>query len=323
MVGRRSVVSAAVTLLALGSGSAALAAPASDAASPTAAGSAVGTASWCTAGARVSVATAGAGFSAAECSAEDLTIVSGAASVRVPARGQAVSIDVLTTRGASQLSVARDAAGNVTLAGDTPQSPTRTASACSSTGYQLIGYRIQGTYTWSYNPAGAPGSVAGAAARTLTAATANITNGRNDCGLRTKPRTSHRYTGTTGAAPGISAAAQCSSNDGRSVSGWKPLTAGGVLAVTCTYYNPATRVVIASDVAINTRFSWSVSAASCRNAYDLKGVMVHERGHTFGLGHSTADTGLTMYPSVRACDFSKSTLGKGDVQGLVRIYGAA
>lgn len=319
MADRCRFVSGAVAALALASGSAALAAPA------TAAGSA-GPAPWCTAGATVSVATAGSGFSAAQCGTDDLTIADGAAAVRLPARGETVSTDVLTTRGSALLTVARDRSGNVTINAPAaiqrvPQRTASAASACSSSGFALLGYHIRGTYTWSYNPAGAPRSVAAAAARTLSAATTDITSGRNDCGLRTKPRTSQRYAGSTGSAPGISAAAQCAGNDGRSVSGWKSLSAQGVLAVTCTYFSSG--VVLASDAAINTRFSWALSARSCHNAYDLKGVMTHERGHTFGLGHSTADPGLTMYPSVRACDFSKSTLGKGDLAGLIRIYGAA
>lgn len=318
-MGRRcTFVASAVAVIAVGSGSTALAAPP---ASDTTA------ASWCAPGGQLSVSTARAGFSAADCAVEDLTIVSGQARVRIPPRGQTVSTDVLTTRGSTVLTVTRDRSGNVAITTDPPQAteppqrPSKATSACSSSGFAVLGYRIRGTYTWAYNPAGAPASVAAAAVQTLTAATGNITSGRNDCGLGTKPKTSHRYAGRTGATPGLSAAAQCAGNDGRSVTGWKSLTAPGVLAVTCTYSSGG--VVLASDVAINTRFSWSVSARSCRNAYDLKGVMVHERGHTFGLDHSTADPGLTMYPSVRSCDFSKSTLGKGDVLGLVRIYGAA
>jgi Matrixin len=313
VVQRRMFPSSALATVAL-VGSAVLAVPAS-------AGTGATPASWCTPGATVSASTAGNGFSAAECAAERLTIVSGPAAVRLPARGETISAEVLTTRGSAVLTVARDGSGNVTIATAAPQRPALALSACSSSGYTLLGYHVRGSYTWSYDPANAPRSVSGVAASTLRAATSDITNGRNDCGLRTKPRTAHRYAGTTGSAPGINAAAQCAGNDGRSVTGWKPLTARGVLAVTCTYVTAG--VVAASDAAINTRFAWSVSAAHCRNAYDLKGVMTHERGHTFGLGHSTADPGLTMYPSVPTCDFSKSTLGRGDLLGLIRIYGAA
>jgi hypothetical protein len=50
--------------------------------------------------------------------------------------------------------------------------------------------------------------------------------------------------------------------------------------------------------------------------------MTHERGQTFGLGHVSekAHGKLTMSPSIRACQKSERTLGKGDVLGLNRKY---
>lgn len=324
MFGRRLGLSGAA-LLALGTGSAVLAAPAAVALPGRTTGTSAAP-TWCAPGAVVSASAVGTGFSAADCAVEDLQITDGPASVRLPARGQTVSADVLTTGGSVVLTVTRDGSGNVTVTRGAPagaqlKTPTTAASACSSSAYTLLGYHVRGTYTWSYNSSGAPSSVAGVAAKALTAATGNITGGRNDCGLRLRPRTAQHYAGLTRAAPGIAAAAQCARNDGRNVTGWKPLTARGVLAVTCTYSSGG--VVAASDAAINSRYPWTVSARGCRNAYDLTGVLTHERGHTFGLGHATADPGLTMYPSVRACDFSKRTLGKGDLLGLVHIYGAA
>lgn len=310
---RRTLLSVGLALAAVGSGAVASAA-AADTARPV----------WCAAGGSVSAASVAGGFSASQCARDDVTVVDGAASVRLPARGESVTASVLTTSGASLLTVARSAAGRVTIrheAPTTPASPTTTASACSSGDYVTLGYHVSGSYKWAYNPAGAPRSVAKAAASTLKVATTNITAGRDDCGIGSKPRTSNTYLGTTKAAPGLTSTARCGGNDGRSVTGWKSLSAGGVLAVTCTYTRGA--VVVASDAAINTRFAWSTSKAFCHNAYDLKGVMTHERGHTFGLGHATGDPALTMYPSVRACDFTKSTLGRGDLLGLLRIYGSA
>lgn len=278
---------------------------------------------WCADGARVSVSNLPAGFAAGTCEAA-VTVVNGAASVRLPARGTAVTASVLTTRGEDMLTVARAASGAVTVGRDGVPSGSDTAqSACSSSGYQVLGYHVAGGYRWSYTGRGAPANVAGSAAGVIRTATTNITSGRDDCGIAGRPATSHRYLGTTGTAPGITSSASCGSNDGKSVTGWKSLSAPGVLAVTCTYYNTGTHAVAASDAAINTRYRWAVSRSGCSNAYDLEGVMTHERGHTFGLGHSTADPGLTMYPSVRACDFSKATLGRGDLLGLFKIYGKA
>ena len=280
-------------------------------------------AAWCQAGNSVAASAVPADFDAATCAVDDVTFVDGPAAVRMPVRGQSVSVHVTTVRGDRVLTVARALDGAVAVRrGDAaPTGPDSTASACSSSGFQRLGYHVVGSYRWSYNPANAPGSVAGAAANQIRTATSNITSGRDDCGIAGKPRTSHSYLGTTGARPNISAQPSCRSNDGRNVTGWERLNSNQILAVTCTWFRSGR--VLASDVAINTRFGWANSRATCNREFDLQGVMTHERGHTYGLGHTTADQGLTMYPSVRACDFSKRTLGRGDLLGLFRIYGQA
>lgn len=280
-----------------------------------------GEASWCRSGATVDIARLPVSFGTGVCSRADLTVRSGAAQVRLPARGQTVTASVLTTSGGAELTVARGRDGFVRINPGAPGGTGTTASACSSNGHTILPYKWTHRYGWTYNPRNMPGSVAGRAGDAIRAATTNITAGHDGCGIPGNPRASHRYNGKTSAAPGITPSAGCGSNDGRNVTGWKSLTASGVLAVTCTYYSGSQAV--ASDAAINTRFRWSLSPSSCSGAYDLKGVMTHERGHTFGLGHTTADQALTMYPSVRSCDFSKSSLGKGDLTGLFAIYGKA
>ena len=72
------------------------------------------------------------------------------------------------------------------------------------------------------------------------------------------------------------------------------------------------------DVRFNNAFSWQTSSG-CSNGYDLAGVSTHEFGHAVGLGHSSV-TGATMYPSVRACDFSVSSLANDDRAGYSAIY---
>ena len=251
-----------------------------------------------------------------------------AAAVRVPARGLTVSAAVLTVSGDQLLTVARSAGGSVTIrrglpARSAPDAPAA-STACSSSAFVDLGYQVGGTYGWHYNGKSAPGNVAGSALANLKTATSNITSGKDDCGIAGKPKTAQSFAGTTSKAPGITSDARCGSGpDQVNVTGWKSLTASGVLAVTCTYYN-GSHNVIDSDAAINTKFKWVTAASGCSGAYDLQGVMTHERGHTFGLGHPaaiTANKGLTMYPSVASCDFSKRTLGRGDLLGLFKIYG--
>ena len=72
------------------------------------------------------------------------------------------------------------------------------------------------------------------------------------------------------------------------------------------------------DVRFNNAFNWQTSS-TCTNGYDLAGVSTHEFGHAVGLGHTNV-TGATMYPSVRACDFSVSSLANDDKAGYSSIY---
>ena len=290
-------------------------------------------AAWCTPGAEVAAATLPERLAEGACDRGDVTVADGAARVPLPRPGQTVSASVLSTSGARTLTVARDDAGALVVRrGAGTAAPAGAAdgtarTACGSSSFVDLGYQVGGTYDWRYNGRNAPANVAGAALAALKTATNNITNGNDDCGIAGKPRTSNAYRGTTTAAPGITADARCgSSPDQVNITGWKSLTASGVLAVTCTYSFTGSGDVADSDAAINTRYRWTTTPAGCRGAYDLTGVMTHERGHTFGLGHpsaTTANRGLTMYPSVAACDFSIRTLGKGDLLGLFRIYGKA
>lgn len=72
------------------------------------------------------------------------------------------------------------------------------------------------------------------------------------------------------------------------------------------------------DVRFNRQFSWQTSS-SCSGGHDLTGVATHEFGHAVGLGHSSVGAS-TMYPSVAACDFSKSSLDSDDKAGYSAIY---
>ncbi|MGI8697984.1 MAG: matrixin family metalloprotease, partial [Mycobacteriales bacterium] len=284
------------------------------------------------AGATVSAAALPERLAAGSCDRADVIIRDGAAGVALPARGITVSAAVLTLDGDQLLAVARELDGSLTIrrgeaARTAPVAPTSASSACTSSAFVDLGYQVGGGYAWKYNGKGAPANVAGSALANLKTATANITSGRDDCGIAGKPRTGQSFTGTTTAAPGITTDARCAPNpDQVNITGWKALSASGVLAVTCTYSFTGSHDVADSDAAINSKFRWATSPSGCNNAYDLQGVMTHERGHTFGLGHpaaTSANQGLTMYPSVRACDFSIRTLGKGDLLGLFNIYGKA
>lgn len=281
-----------------------------------------GAAGWCRPGATVDITRLPSSYDAMTCARDDLTLANGAARVRVPARGETVAASVLTVAGEDQLVASRAPNGMVTVSRAASATRAATASGCTSNAFVKLGYRWTTAYGWAYNPRNAPASVAGAAAAALQRATTNMTAGRDDCGIASTPRVAQRYLGSTSLGTGITAAGSCQTNDGKSVTAWMSVNLAGVLAGTCTWSKGG--VAQSSDVVINTRYQWTVRSAGCRGAYDLTGVMTHERGHTFGLGHpaaTAANEGLTMYPAVASCDFSKRTLGKGDLSGLLAIYG--
>lgn len=294
------------------------------------AGSGAQPATWCAPGAAVAASALPARLAAGTCDRADVTVRDGAAAVALPARGITVSAAVLTVDGDQLLTVSRHLDGSLAIRRGRPAVTAPAAPAasngCSSSAFVDLGYQVDGGYAWKYNGKGAPANVAGSALANIKTATTNITSGRDACGIAGKPRTGQSFTGTTTKAPGLTSDARCQSGpDQVNVTGWKALTANGVLAVTCTY-SFGNGDVADSDVAINSKFKWATASSGCSNAYDLQGVMTHERGHTFGLGHpaaTSANQGLTMYPSVRACDFSIRTLGKGDLLGLFHIYGKA
>ena len=72
------------------------------------------------------------------------------------------------------------------------------------------------------------------------------------------------------------------------------------------------------DVRFNNQFDW-VNSQGCSGGFDLEGVSTHEFGHAVGLGHSSVGNS-TMYPSIAACDFSKSSLASDDRNGYKAIY---
>jgi hypothetical protein len=75
-----------------------------------------------------------------------------------------------------------------------------------------------------------------------------------------------------------------------------------------------------SDIAFNTGYSWSTSGT--RN-YDVQSTVLHELGHTIGLGdlygksQFTSDTRQVMHYYTGI----KRTLGNGDKNGAWILYG--
>ena len=93
--------------------------------------------------------------------------------------------------------------------------------------------------------------------------------------------------------------------------GWARL-AGGTLGV--TWSTPGG--IDEADMAINTRYAWSLGCTQQGSAYDLQSVLLHENGHVAGLDHSTDRTAV-MYPSYQT---ARCALAQDDRNGIAALY---
>jgi Matrixin len=260
----------------------------------------------------------------------------------LPAPGQSIYVEAVTTGGAQELEVVRYRDGTVELeyVGDESQgaqeepaiAPAATRPGdCSDRAYTDLDYRVESTLSWYFNPDTTPNELTRKGAENaIRAGGANITNTKNNCRLgdRVPRENGLSYGGPTSAHAQLSENGRCLRPDNRTVVSFGSLPKGA-LAVHCTVmvviqggYNS----VRASDIMINkAHYNWTTrpGARSCKAQYDLESVVTHEHGHTFGLGHvSEASHGsLTMSERINGtCQSSERTLGRGDVLGLDRKY---
>ena len=152
----------------------------------------------------------------------------------------------------------------------------------------------------SYNPAGQP--VNGATALGATYSPWSSVSGSN-----------YRITsgGTTSRCPSL--VRECPGaqrNDRFNDVGWARLS-NGTLGVTWS-----TSGVDEADMAINTRYRWSLGCTAVSGAFDLQSVFLHENGHVAGLGHST-DVNAVMYPSYQT---ARCALAADDRAGIATLY---
>ncbi len=87
----------------------------------------------------------------------------------------------------------------------------------------------------------------------------------------------------------------------------------GILAF--AYYPPSNGGAIAGDMALDSSENWTIGGTGI----DLFSVVLHELGHSLGLGHST-DINAVMYPYYSS---AISGLDADDIAGIQHIYGAA
>jgi len=257
-------------------------------------------------------------------------------SVRVPAAGEGVQAAAQSTSGDITLTVSRTVDGAVVVKTDTHRHgqadehgvaqaataiSTRPSAAktCTDSAYTLSGWKLP-SFTWYYNPAGTPASLAGTAASAISTATQALSTACGQKSLKLVPS----YAGQTSAEAQVGTAGNCTGNDGRNVIGWRA-GAGKWLGMTCTYYKTVNgrNTVTGTDTALNTQYRFFTSTANCTSAYDLQSVVLHERGHSLGLNHvdQTTHASAVMTPALSPCTAGKRTLGLGDYRGLAAMYG--
>ncbi|OLF15336.1 hypothetical protein, partial [Actinophytocola xanthii] len=123
---------------------------------------------------------------------------------------------------------------------------------CQAKPYALAAWRMPATFTWYYNPAAAPASVAASALPAIKSATNTLFSARSRCGTATTTVTTGVYAGTSTKAAQVSPKGTCTGNDNVSVTSWGALPAS-VLAYTCVYYRTGSKTVLSSDVLIDNK----------------------------------------------------------------------
>ena len=177
----------------------------------------------------------------------------------------------------------------------------------------------------------------------IKSGTKNIVTARNSCGLAdvVGPTSAYKGTSSTGAQIYIDTGGAGSGDDMhrcRTTSdGQNRVDFGKLIAPTvglaCTWWTSSdgTHWFIASaDIRLKKTAPWTLTpdADDCLNLIDIQGVMTHERGHAFGLGHTTpvaspnqyTHANQTMFPATFSCTSYARTLGKGDHTGLNFLY---
>lgn len=111
--------------------------------------------------------------------------------------------------------------------------------------------------------------------------------------------------------------------DEHNVVSWAFMSDSNVIAITYVWYYVATKEIVECDTIFSTRFVWSLDPPS-PSAMSVRNIATHEAGHWISLGdlNPYKDSLLTMYAYSTYGETIKETLGKGDVLGVQKAYGA-
>ena len=270
------------------------------------------------------------------------TVVDRGLGVVVPPPGHTVRAVAASASGHDEIAVATARNGTVRILAAGPETrPSKAALAgspcddcippCEDDAFTLFSGRprVRTSQPWYFNASTRPSYLPKRATRrAMKDGTGNITEARNNCDLEDPVGATARYKGGTGKRADFSSGV-CSDPDRQNTVDFGKVGSTGALAVTCfwTATDPVVEqsFIVQADIRFKKSAPWTTRPGrnSCSNSYDIEGVMTHERGHAFGLGHPSAARRhalLTMYPMAFPCSGNARTLGLGDVKGLRRLY---
>jgi hypothetical protein len=162
--------------------------------------------------------------------------------------------------------------------------------------------------------------------RQVKAANGNMRKGRNTCGKPHLRTPVGRYLGHSAIQPNIKPSGgsiRCGAYNTRNVVGFGSLP-GGLLGWTCYWYLNRSGRMGAADIMIDTGNALTTHLPKqCSNKWDFEGIVTHEFGHAYGMGHTgPGHSHLTMQHAATPCSTYARTLGLGDWLGMKRMYGA-
>ncbi len=194
--------------------------------------------------------------------------------------------------------------------------------------YTHFSFRVYGKMPWSYNAQSTPAYLSvGEVEQDLRLAGASIANVRDSCGIPDRVKSGLRYEGRTTRVADVNKDGSCQSKqDGQSVISFGALREA--LGRHCGSYDLGADGgvrITTSDIKLNkANFKWATEVTSkCSNEWDIRALVTHERGHTFGMGHVDERTHpyQTMSPEFTGpCEDLEASLGAGDATGLNRKY---
>jgi len=225
----------------------------------------------------------------------------------------------------------------------TPFDPSPFDGRCGDPAGSWLNARWSAEVRWQFNPASVPGYLADAATAAPTASDAvppdattplaaarsaaeAVAHGRNSCGLPEDLTIRQTYTGDTDRRASVTSDAGCGRPDGHNVVSFGTLPMG-LLAVTCVWWerHPGGNRSVEADTLVDASGGtfFLAQPADCRARWDLEGILTHEFGHVFGLGHVpySEHSALTMSDSLPECTTAYRGLGLGDYLTLRAHYG--